>query len=87
MLSTADLVPKVLDYLNISNSTPSIIANSPALPEPYVLTQERLDSLKDFDLEKYKQDDIDVGLLSAKKAFMKPPYVGVDVAVAESLAV
>jgi hypothetical protein len=89
LLSTADLVPKVLDYLKVAQKTPSIIANVPALPKPYALTRERLDGLKSLSREKYLQDDIDANLLSAKKAFMqpKPPQAGVDVAVAESFSV
>jgi hypothetical protein len=71
LLSTAHLVPQVLEHLAIPYSTPGLLKDVPALPTPFDLTQERLDKLKEFDLEAYFDADVQAGLASSTKSFIK----------------
>ena len=73
LLSTAHLVPSILDSLDMAHQTPSIISDIPDLPSPFFLSQDRLDRLKDESVEAYHQRDIDASLASAKKGFVKRP--------------
>lgn len=73
LLSTAHLAPSILDSIGVEHSTPSMIANVPPLPAPYVLDAKRLEKLKNESVEAYYQRDIDAAASSAKKDFFPPP--------------
>jgi len=78
LLSTAHLVPRVLEHLSIPYTTPALLKDVPDLPGPFHLTQERLDKLKDADLEAYFDSDIQAALTSSKKAFIKTKPLGLE---------
>ncbi|WWC72307.1 uncharacterized protein I206_106269 [Kwoniella pini CBS 10737] len=70
--STAHLAPLVLKELGIEYATPEAAAIFPPLPQPFLATQERIDSLKDIDAIKKFQDSHTEDLASSKKPFAAP---------------
>ncbi len=87
LLSVADLVPKVLDHLNIKHTTPEMLKDVPSLPAPFILDEARLDKLKtSHNLEAYLKADIDAALSSSYKSFVKPKPKGLEETL-EALAI
>jgi CDGSH-type Zn-finger protein len=50
LLSTAHIVPEVLDSLGFDHQQPALAAPYPALPKPFLVTKERVERLQDADL-------------------------------------
>jgi hypothetical protein len=50
LLSTAHIVPEVLDSLGFNHKQPSLAASYPPLPKPFLVTKERVERLQDADL-------------------------------------
>lgn len=73
MGSTAYLAPHVLASLGIQPVTSSIAEKFTTLPEPYRVTAERVESLKDADPEASIEADVEDNLNSAKKLWSKKP--------------
>ncbi|KAF7557929.1 hypothetical protein G7Z17_g324 [Cylindrodendrum hubeiense] len=71
LLSTAHITPLILDSLGVKYSPPSLVGPYPALPKPFLATQERIDSLQKLDAGAIFEQDKTDALESAKKPFCK----------------
>ena len=50
LLSTAHIIPGVLDSLGFEHQQPALAAPYPSLPKPFLITAERIERLQDTDL-------------------------------------
>lgn len=73
MGSTASLVPSILKSLGIDPVSSSIAEKFAPLPEPYKVTTERLEALKDADPRASVDADVEDNAKSAKKLWAKKP--------------
>lgn len=72
LLSTAWLVPHVLESLNIPYSTPQAVLGAPPMPAPFHITEKRMAGLKNFDLKKYFDTNVAESKASAPKEWCEP---------------
>lgn len=69
LLSTAHVVPAVLDLLGVAYTAPPEVAASPPLPEPYKVTRKRVEALQKVDTDaKFKGSEAG-SIESSKKPF------------------
>jgi hypothetical protein len=52
LLSTASIVPGVLESVGLSHSVPALAAPYPSLPGPFRVTKERVERLQGTDIAK-----------------------------------
>lgn len=69
LLSTAHIVPGVLNSLGFEHQQPAIAASFPSLPKPFLVTAERVERLQSTDLAARAQAYRKHCLASSKKAF------------------
>ena len=72
LLSTAWLIPHVLDSLDIPHTTPQAVKGMPEIPAPFHITPQRMQGLKGFDLEKYFRENVAESKASAHKEWCAP---------------
>ena len=72
LLSTAWLVPRVLDSMGIPWTTPQAVLGTPDIPKPFRITPERMAGLANFDLKKYYETSIAESKSSAHKEWCAP---------------
>lgn len=72
LLSTAWLIPQVLDSLEIPHKTPQAAKGIPELPSPFRITPERMRGLENFDLDKYFREQVAESKASATKEWCLP---------------
>ncbi|KAF3763924.1 DAO-domain-containing protein [Cryphonectria parasitica EP155] len=68
-LATAYLTPLVLDSLGVKWTAPSLVAPYPPLPKPFVITAERVQALKGYDMMGDYEETIKSHEKSAEKPF------------------
>lgn len=69
LLSTAHIVPAILNALNVKFTAPSLVAPYPPLPEPFHLTVERIQRLQKVDADAHYEAQVASNLESAKESF------------------
>jgi len=78
LLSTAHLVPSILDAVGLDHQVPRIIEGTPPLPAPYVLNPERLLAVKAESVGAYFQRNMEDAMRSAAKDFVSAPSKAID---------
>lgn len=71
LLSTAHIVPGVLDSLGFDHEQPAIAAPFPPLPKPFLVTGERIAKLQSTDLAAKAQAYRERCMESSKKPFCR----------------
>lgn len=51
LLSTAHIIPRLLDFLSFEYQQPALVTPYPPLPKPFVVTAERVERLQNTDLD------------------------------------
>jgi hypothetical protein len=69
LLSTANIIPGVLDSLGFEYRQPALVASYPRLPKPFVVTAERLERLQSTDLDAKAQTYRESCMKSSQKPF------------------
>ncbi|WVQ86208.1 hypothetical protein IAT38_008376 [Cryptococcus sp. DSM 104549] len=71
--STAHLIPTILSDLGIPHTIPHVAAMFPQLPEPFVVTEERVAKLQEMDVEAKFKAAREESLESSRKVFAVRP--------------
>lgn len=82
LLSTAHIVPLVLSYLQIEATVPALVKDFPPLPEPFVVTGERIARLQSVDFPAKMVAGVESGLESGRRSFCAKGKVFYEEAVA-----
>lgn len=69
LLSTAHIVPEVLDSLGFDHKQPALAAPYPPLPKPFLVTEDRVNRLQGTDLTEKAQAYRDRCKESSQKPF------------------
>lgn len=69
LLSTAHIAPRVLNALDMKFTAPSLVTPHPPLPEPFLLTVERIQRLQEVDADAHYEAQVASNLASAKEPF------------------
>jgi hypothetical protein len=69
LLSTAHIVPEVLDSLGFDHQQPALAAPYPPLPKPFLVTKERVEGLQGTDLAARAEAHRESCKKSSKKPF------------------
>lgn len=73
LLSTAHITPLILEELRIKWTAPALVAVYPPLPEPFVVTEERIKQFTEADAKKNYEDSVRTHEASATKPFCNEP--------------
>lgn len=73
LLSTAHLAPLVLDSLAVAWSAPALVEAYPPMPQPFVVTAERVAALRRRDARAEYEDEVKGHEEAAKKEYCNGP--------------
>lgn len=73
LLSTAHITPLILEELGVKWTAPDLVASYPPLPEPFVVTDERVKAFTEADAKKNYEASVSAHEASAVKPFCNEP--------------
>lgn len=73
LLSTAHITPLILEGLGVKWAAPGLVAAYPPLPEPFVVTEERVKAFTEADARKHYEASVSAHEASAAKPFCNEP--------------
>ncbi|KAK2608048.1 hypothetical protein N8I77_006685 [Diaporthe amygdali] len=73
LLSTAHITPLILEELGVKWTAPDLVAPYPPLPEPFVVTDERVKAFTEADAKKNYEASVSAHEASAVKPFCNEP--------------